>query len=187
MTRRPRSIIQRTIGSPIPQPMSSIRPPSGRRADEAFEPGPLVKVAAAQAVPGGRILLVEADDPFVHRHLPERRSEIAVLGSRREDGRLRRRARADGRAADRRPRDRRAAVLDAFREVPREAFVPEAMREFAYEDGPLPIEAGQTISQPYIVALMIEAAEVGAGRPGARDRRRLGLCRGGDGPDRRAR
>ena len=56
-------------------------------------------------------------------------------------------------------------VLDAMREVPREAFVPEGLQEFAYEDTPLPIEAGQTISQPYIVGLMVEAAEV---RPGDR-------------------
>src|SRR6478672_4434771 len=51
-------------------------------------------------------------------------------------------------------------VLEAMRTVPREEFVAEPLREFAYEDSPLPIEAGQTISQPYIVALMIEAAEV---------------------------
>lgn len=50
------------------------------------------------------------------------------------------------------------ALLEAMRDVPREMFVPDAMREFAYVDSPLPIEAGQTISQPYIVALMIEAA-----------------------------
>jgi protein-L-isoaspartate(D-aspartate) O-methyltransferase len=50
-----------------------------------------------------------------------------------------------------------------MREVPREAFVPAAVRAFAYEDGPLPIEAGQTISQPYIVALMIAAAGVAPG------------------------
>ncbi len=55
------------------------------------------------------------------------------------------------------------AVLAAMRAVPRELFVGKAMREFAYEDSPLPIEAGQTISQPYIVALMLEAAEVGPG------------------------
>src|SRR5690242_98680 len=54
-------------------------------------------------------------------------------------------------------------LLDAFRSVPREAFVPDKLREFAYEDGPLPIEADQTISQPYIVALMIEAAEISPG------------------------
>src|SRR2546423_12369473 len=54
-------------------------------------------------------------------------------------------------------------VLEAMREVPREAFVPEGLEEFAYEDSPLPIEAGQTISQPYIVAAMIEAAEVQPG------------------------
>jgi protein-L-isoaspartate(D-aspartate) O-methyltransferase len=54
-------------------------------------------------------------------------------------------------------------VLAAMREVPREAFVPDGLREFAYEDTPLPIEAGQTISQPYIVALMLEAARIQAG------------------------
>ena len=54
-------------------------------------------------------------------------------------------------------------ILHAFREVPREAFVDEGQRQSAYEDHPLPIDAGQTISQPYIVALMIEAAEVAPG------------------------
>jgi protein-L-isoaspartate(D-aspartate) O-methyltransferase len=58
---------------------------------------------------------------------------------------------------------RDAQLLAAMREVPREAFVPEPVRAFAYEDGPLPIEAGQTISQPYIVALMIAAAGVAPG------------------------
>ena len=55
------------------------------------------------------------------------------------------------------------AILAAFAQVPREAFVPEALAEFAYDDGPLPIGAGQTISQPYIVARMIDAANVRAG------------------------
>jgi protein-L-isoaspartate(D-aspartate) O-methyltransferase len=54
-------------------------------------------------------------------------------------------------------------VLDAMRHVPREAFVEPGFEEFAYEDIPLPIGEGQTISQPYIVALMIEAAEVKPG------------------------
>lgn len=51
-------------------------------------------------------------------------------------------------------------ILDAFRAVPREAFVSPDLAHLAYEDHPLPIEAKQTISQPYIVALMIEAAEI---------------------------
>jgi protein-L-isoaspartate(D-aspartate) O-methyltransferase len=48
------------------------------------------------------------------------------------------------------------AVLAAMRAVPREAFVAEGQHPFAYDDGPLPIAEGQTISQPYVVALMIE-------------------------------
>ena len=52
-------------------------------------------------------------------------------------------------------------VLAAMRTVPRECFVDAALAEFAYDDAPLPIDAGQTISQPYIVAAMIEAAELG--------------------------
>ena len=56
-------------------------------------------------------------------------------------------------------------VLAAFRTVPREMFVPEGMQDLAYEDGPLPIGEGQTTSQPYVVALMIEAAGI---RPGDR-------------------
>ena len=56
-------------------------------------------------------------------------------------------------------------VLDAMRRVPREAFVEPGFEEFAYEDGPLPIGEDQTISQPYIVGLMTEAAEV---KPGDR-------------------
>lgn len=58
---------------------------------------------------------------------------------------------------------RNAALLEAMRTVPRERFVPEPLGEFAYEDTPLPIEAGQTISQPYIVAHMIEAAAIEPG------------------------
>ena len=56
-----------------------------------------------------------------------------------------------------------ARVLQSMRQVPREAFVRPGMEEFAYEDSPLPIPEGQTISQPYIVALMIEAAQIKAG------------------------
>jgi protein-L-isoaspartate(D-aspartate) O-methyltransferase len=51
-------------------------------------------------------------------------------------------------------------VLDAMRRVARHRFVPEPLRAASYQDGPLSIGAGQTISQPYIVAFMTEAAEV---------------------------
>lgn len=58
---------------------------------------------------------------------------------------------------------RNPELLRAFREVPREAFVESGFEEFAYEDTPLAIGEGQTISQPYIVALMIEGAKIGRG------------------------
>jgi len=58
---------------------------------------------------------------------------------------------------------RDARVIAAMKRIPRHAFVAAAMRREAYEDSPLPIEEGQTISQPYIVALMLEAARLGAG------------------------
>ncbi len=51
-------------------------------------------------------------------------------------------------------------VLAAMRRVPRHEFVPEAQRSRAYEDHPLPIGEGQTISQPYIVAYMAELARI---------------------------
>jgi protein-L-isoaspartate(D-aspartate) O-methyltransferase len=51
-------------------------------------------------------------------------------------------------------------ILRAMAAVPRETFLPPEMAEFAYRDSPLPIECGQTISQPYIVALMAEALEL---------------------------
>jgi protein-L-isoaspartate(D-aspartate) O-methyltransferase len=57
--------------------------------------------------------------------------------------------------------DRR--VLSAFRDVPREEFLPDDLREFAYQDSPLPIGGGQTISQPYIVALTVDALELRGG------------------------
>jgi protein-L-isoaspartate(D-aspartate) O-methyltransferase len=51
-------------------------------------------------------------------------------------------------------------VLDAMLRVPRHEFVPESQRAQAYEDHPLPIGDGQTISQPYIVALMLESLQL---------------------------
>ncbi len=54
-------------------------------------------------------------------------------------------------------------VLDAFRTVAREDFVPPSLAEFAYQDSPLPIGDGQTISQPYIVALTIQSLALKGG------------------------
>lgn len=54
-------------------------------------------------------------------------------------------------------------VLDAMRHVPRHWFVPDHLQHAAYEDGPLPIGHGQTISQPYIVGFMTEALKLKAG------------------------
>jgi protein-L-isoaspartate(D-aspartate) O-methyltransferase len=54
-------------------------------------------------------------------------------------------------------------VLEAMRRVPRHEFVGSAYRQLAYDDSPLPIEDDQTISQPYIVALMTELADVQPG------------------------
>jgi protein-L-isoaspartate(D-aspartate) O-methyltransferase len=63
--------------------------------------------------------------------------------------------------ADRGIHDQR--VLDAVRQVPRHEFVPETFRQQAYEDHPLPIGEEQTISQPYIVAAMLEHLALEAG------------------------
>ena len=51
-------------------------------------------------------------------------------------------------------------VLRVIRETPRHLFVPDNLKDDAYKDGPLPIGEGQTISQPYIVALMTELLEL---------------------------
>lgn len=67
---------------------------------------------------------------------------------------------------------REEAILQAFGSVPREKFVPRSLRDLAYDDRPLPIGAGQTISQPYVVGVMMQLLalkstdrilEVGAG------------------------
>jgi protein-L-isoaspartate(D-aspartate) O-methyltransferase len=51
-------------------------------------------------------------------------------------------------------------VIAAMRSVPRHCFIPDNLREAAYQDGPLPIGCGQTISQPYIVAIMTELLQL---------------------------
>ena len=67
---------------------------------------------------------------------------------------------ARGRMVDRQLRRRGIddpRVLDAMGAVPREAFVPEAIRDRAYDDSALPLDHGQTISQPWVVAAICQA------------------------------
>lgn len=51
-------------------------------------------------------------------------------------------------------------VLEAFRTLPREPFLPPSLRDHAYDDAPTPLGHGQTISQPYVVAVMLEALRI---------------------------
>ncbi|GAB4357040.1 MAG: protein-L-isoaspartate(D-aspartate) O-methyltransferase [Gammaproteobacteria bacterium] len=83
---------------------------------------------------------------------PDREKQLArMLEAIREDARCT--AGATGRAVF------SERVMAAMREVPRDEFVPEELRPYAFENRPLPIGDGQTISQPYIVALMSDLLE----------------------------
>jgi len=90
-----------------------------------------------------------------------RPSEPSPTTGGRDDFATRRVEMVDRQIAARGIEDRR--VLAAMATVPRHEFVPRAQVEHAYSDSPLPIGFGQTISQPYIVALMTELAQVGQG------------------------
>jgi protein-L-isoaspartate(D-aspartate) O-methyltransferase len=97
---------------------------------------------------------------------------VACEDGRREEPTARNEAPEDDRAAERRAMVRDqiearniqdARVLEAMRRVPRHRFVPDHQARHAYEDRPLAIGHQQTISQPYIVALMTQLAQVGEG------------------------
>lgn len=91
---------------------------------------------------------------------PESESQLNTSGA--QDARAEERARMVQRQL--RDRDiRDSAVLAAMRRVPRHEFVPRDFQRLAYGDHPLPIGFGQTISQPYIVAYMTEAADIARG------------------------
>jgi len=85
----------------------------------------------------------------------------AAGADRQEDGVAERKAMVESQLAGRDIRD--AAVLAAMGKVPRHRFVPDEFRSDAYDDHPVPIGHGQTISQPYVVAFMTQAI---APRPG---------------------
>ncbi len=104
-------------------------------------PGVLAAAAAAAALSAGRLMSQALDSP---RH---ERARAAMV---------------EQQIAERGVREPR--VLEAMRSVLRHRFVPPGSEERAYNDYPLPIGEGQTISQPYIVALMTELLEVGPGK-----------------------
>lgn len=101
------------------------------------------------------------DAPAQERAAPGKAAEPAET-TRSDADRASERARmVEEQIAERDIEDRR--VLDALRTVPRHEFVPERYRRMAYADQPLPIGEGQTISQPYIVALMTELLQLDRG------------------------
>jgi protein-L-isoaspartate(D-aspartate) O-methyltransferase len=102
-----------------------------------------------------------APSPAATRRDPIRTAPSQPASGDRADERALRERMVAEQIAARGVRDPR--VLDAMRSVPRHAFVLPSYREAAYSDSPLPIEAEQTISQPYIVGLMSELAAVGPG------------------------
>jgi protein-L-isoaspartate(D-aspartate) O-methyltransferase len=116
---------------------------------------PLASVLLLVVIGVGSYVALMPSDPS-----PRTSSDQASSGGR--DGFAAQRAEmVDEQIAARGVEDRR--ILAAIAAVPRHEFVPRAQVEHAYSDGPLPIGFGQTISQPYIVALMTELAEVGQG------------------------
>jgi len=116
-------------------------------------PGPLLLGTAAL----GAFMGCPADAPEPPKQRPAGELDLSGELAERRDAMVRFQIQARG------LRDEH--VLRAMRKVPRHEFVPTELREEAYGDYPLPIGLGQTISQPYIVALMTEAARL---KPGAR-------------------
>jgi protein-L-isoaspartate(D-aspartate) O-methyltransferase len=94
---------------------------------------------------------------FAFSHYPSAESRRA---SDTERSKAQRQSMVKEQIAGRGINDRR--VLDAMSKIPRHRFVEESLRDEAYEDHPLPIGDGQTISQPYVVALMTEALRLKA-------------------------
>src|SRR5438046_100798 len=109
---------------------------------------------------GGLVLAVVGDHRIIGARGLGVRSEFQAVLPAVEDRRPRGPAWIQHEVA-RGKRDR--LVREALGTVPREAFLPERLAEFAYDDTPLPIGQEQTISQPYVVALMAEALELQPG------------------------
>ena len=126
----------------------------------------VVRILLAALLAGGIIPACDAQESPVDRPRsdtsvandagsPARGAEAAKAGPRTDEARAQRHDMVARQIEARGVRD--PAVLQAMRNVPRHWFVPDHVRNTAYSDRPLPIGDGQTISQPYIVALMTEA------------------------------
>ena len=129
---------------------------NGARARRSFALAVLLAVTpACRDVPAGESPNRDPPEPVIEQ---DRAGEGRTEGSSATDEAREVLVRSLGRRgiADQR-------VLDAMRRVPRHRFIPRSHRGHAYEDRALPIERGQTISQPYIVAYMTEMARVEAG------------------------
>lgn len=105
--------------------------------------------------------------PFTHlklntQNLKLRLTPLELLSLFSDPDRVRRERMLEGQLRQRGIRDER--VIAAMASVPRHEFVTEPYREQAYDDNPLPIGHGQTISQPYIVALMVELLQLSPGQ-----------------------
>jgi len=121
---------------------AALAPGCTRRAAEPLPPASAPE-AAEQAVPSSSGAAAPGAIPGSEERVEERAAMV--------EEQIRRRGVSD------------EAVLRAMGEVPRHRFVPASLQRAAYDDGPLPIGLGQTISQPYIVALMTEAARIPPG------------------------
>jgi len=116
--------------------------------------GPLARMLLGAVSAGFLLLTQAAAAPAADHHAAARRALVAAIEENvRETSRYIGRDSMDPR------------VMAVIAEVPRHEFVPEDQRPFAYENRPLPIGYGQTISQPYIVALMLELLETEPGDP----------------------
>ena len=174
----PRFVEARVEGAPetpAAEPEIRIDPARQSPAEAAASITSLVRTVSGRATPCPFPSRSLADETLRHRLLPENGSEGQKELSRRarlyaaqllseatahrraeaDDVRERRERMVDTQIAGRGVRD--SSVLRAMRQIPREAFVPAHLVRYAYEDEPLPIGEGQTISQPYVVAVMTEA------------------------------
>lgn len=135
-----------------------------------MKPNLLIRLAAVAGIAASLLVLLRSPLPYAFGQ-PEEEAQISGTTEkswtppRFTEYQRKRSLMVQSQMIHRSPGVRDRAVLEAMRQVPRHLFVPWALKRVAYADRPLPIGHGQTISQPYIVALMTEALEM---KPGAK-------------------